>query len=167
MKTNTVLKISNVSRSFGAIQALKEVNFEINEGEIMGLVGENGAGKSTLVKIISGFDAGFKGNYYINDQEVKFESPSQAEGSGIAIAQQELSLIPNMSVAENIFLTGAKVKKFATLNTLSKMARPYLDQVGLTEVDPATRINLLSVGEQHLVEVARLISREAKVLILD
>ena len=88
MKTNPVLKISNVSRSFGAIQALKEVNFEINEGEIMGLVGENGAGISTLVKIISGFDPGFKGSYQINDQEAKFESPSQAEGSGIAIAQQ-------------------------------------------------------------------------------
>ena len=167
MSSNVVLKISNVSRTFGAIQALKEANFEINEGEIMGLVGENGAGKSTLVKIISGFDPGFKGSYQINGQEVKFESPSQAEESGIAIAQQELSLIPNMSVAENIFLTGAKVKKFATLNTLSKMARPYLDEVGLTEVDPSTRINLLSVGEQHLVEVARLISREAKILILD
>ena len=167
MSSNVVLKISNVSRTFGAIQALKEANFEINEGEIMGLVGENGAGKSTLVKIISGFDPGFKGSYQINGQEVKFESPSQAEESGIAIAQQELSLIPNMSVAENIFLTGAKVKKFATLNTLSKMARPYLDEVGLTEVDPTTRINLLSVGEQHLVEVARLISREAKILILD
>ena len=72
-----------------------------------------------------------------------------------------------MSVAENIFLTGAKVKKFATLNTLAKMARPYLNEVGLTDVDPTTRINLLSVGEQHLVEVARLISREAKILILD
>jgi ribose transport system ATP-binding protein len=167
MASNPILKISNVSRTFGAIQALKEANFEINEGEIMGLVGENGAGKSTLVKIISGFDPGFKGSYQINGQEVKFETPSQAEESGIAIAQQELSLIPNMSVAENIFLTGAKVKKFATLNTLAKMARPYLDEVGLTDVDPTTRINLLSVGEQHLVEVARLISREAKILILD
>ena len=167
MSTNPILKISQVSRTFGAIQALKEANFEINEGEIMGLVGENGAGKSTLVKIISGFDPGFKGSYQIIGKEVKFETPSQAEESGIAIAQQELSLIPNMSVAENIFLTGAKVKKFATLNTLAKMARPYLDQVGLTEVDPTTRINLLSVGEQHLVEVARLISREAKILILD
>ena len=167
MASNPILKISNVSRAFGAIQALKEANFEINEGEIMGLVGENGAGKSTLVKIISGFDPGFNGSYQINGQEVKFETPSQAEESGIASAQQELSLIPNMSVAENIFLTGAKVKKFATLNTLSKMARPYLDEVGLTDVDPRTRINLLSVGEQHLVEVARLISREAKILILD
>ena len=167
MSTNPILKISKVSRTFGAIQALKEANFEINEGEIMGLVGENGAGKSTLVKIISGFDPGFKGSYQINGKEVKFETPSQAEESGIAIAQQELSLIPNMSVAENIFLTGAKVKKFATLNTLANMARPYLDEVGLTEVDPTTRINLLSVGEQHLVEVARLISREAKILILD
>ena len=107
MASNPILKISKVSRTFGAIQALKEANFEINEGEIMGLVGENGAGKSTLVKIISGFDPGFKGSYQINGQEVKFETPSQEEESGIAIAQQEISLIPNMSVAENIFLTGA------------------------------------------------------------
>ena len=161
MASNPILKISKVSRTFGAIQALKEANFEINEGEIMGLVGENGAGKSTLVKIISGFDPGFKGSYQINGQEVKFETPSQAEESGIAIAQQELSLIPNMSVAENIFLTGAKVKKFATLNTLAKMARPYLNEVGLTDVDPTTRINLLSVGEQHLVEVAVLLPLNA------
>jgi ribose transport system ATP-binding protein len=164
---NPVLKISNISRSFGAIHALKKVDFEINRGEIMGLVGENGAGKSTLVKIISGFDNGYEGEYKLNGEVVRFENPVKAELSGIAIAQQELSLIPNMSVAENIFLAGAKVKKFATIKKLSEEAKPYLDAVGLTDIDPSIRINLLSVGEQHLVEVARLISHDAQILILD
>ena len=162
-----VLKISNISRSFGAIHALKKVDFEINKGEIMGLVGENGAGKSTLVKIISGFDNGYEGEYKLNGQVVRFETPVKAELSGIAIAQQELSLIPNMSVAENIFLAGAKVKKFATLKKLSEEAKPYLDAVGLSDIDPSIRTNLLSVGEQHLVEVARLLSHDAQILILD
>ena len=145
---NPVLKISNISRSFGAIHALKKVDFEINRGEIMGLVGENGAGKSTLVKIISGFDNGYEGEYKLNGEVVRFENPVKAELSGIAIAQQELSLIPNMSVAENIFLAGAKVKKFATIKKLSEEAKPYLDAVGLTDIDPSIRINLLTVGEQ-------------------
>ena len=128
-----ILKFSNVSRDFGAIQALKKVDFEINEGEIMGLVGENGAGKSTLVKIISGFDNGFNGDYYLRNKNVHFDNPVQAELQGIAIAQQELSLIPNMSVAENIFLAGSKVRKFATTKKLSEEAKPFLDQVGLWE----------------------------------
>tara|TARA_B110000263_G_C15290936_1_gene503295 strand:+ start:362 stop:1867 length:1506 start_codon:yes stop_codon:yes gene_type:complete len=162
-----ILKISNVSRNFGAIQALKKVDFEINEGEIMGLVGENGAGKSTLVKIISGFDNGYNGDYFLNNKKVHFENPVKAELEGIAIAQQELSLIPNMSVAENIFLAGSKVKRFATIKKLSEDAKPFLEQVGLENINPSTRTNLLSVGEQHLVEVARLISHEAKILILD
>ena len=165
--TEPILKISNVSKNFGAIQALKKANFEINKGEIMGLVGENGAGKSTLVKIISGFDNVYDGDYFLNNKKVHFENPVKAELEGIAIAQQELSLIPNMSVAENIFLAGSKVKRFATVNTLAEEAKPFLDQVGLNEVDPSIRVNLLSVGEQHLVEVARLISHQAKILILD
>ena len=89
MASNPILKISNVSSTFGAIKALKEANFEINEGEIMGLVGENGAGKSTLLKIISGFDPGLKGSYQINGQEGKFETTSQAEETGMAIAHKE------------------------------------------------------------------------------
>ena len=165
--TEPILKISNLSRNFGAIQALKKVDFEVNEGEIMGLVGENGAGKSTLVKIISGFDNGYNGEYFLNNQKVHFENPVKAELEGIAIAQQELSLIPNMSVAENIFLAGSKVKRFATIKKLSEEAKPFLEQVGLGNINPSTRTNLLSVGEQHLVEVARLISHEAKILILD
>ena len=74
-----ILKISNVSKNFGAIQALKKANFEINEGEIMGLVGENGAGKSTLVKIISGFDNAYDGDYFLNNKRVNFDNPVKAE----------------------------------------------------------------------------------------
>ena len=84
-----LLKLSSIKRSFGAIHALNGVNFEINIGEIMGLVGENGAGKSTLVKIISGFDDGYTGSFALNGAEVRFANPSRAERSGIAIAQQE------------------------------------------------------------------------------
>ena len=133
----------------------------------MGLVGENGAGKSTLVKIISGFDDSYAGSYRYQGEEVRFQNPTRAERAGIAIAQQELSLIPTMSVAENIFLAGDHVPLAATKRTLSRKARPFLDEVGLEDVDPAFAVNRLSVGEQQLVEVARLLAHEPQVLILD
>lgn len=162
-----LLKLSSISRSFGAIQALKGVDFEILPGEVMGLVGENGAGKSTLVKIISGFDNGYTGNYAFDGASMRFGSPAKAEQSGIAIAQQELSLISTMSVAENIFLAGHNVPAIANKRKLVDMARPFLEEVGLDYVDPATGVDRLSVGEQHLVEVARLIAHDPRVLILD
>ena len=93
-----ILKLSNIKRNYGAIKALRGANFEIMPGEVMGLVGENGAGKSTMVKIISGFDSGFEGEYLLNGQQLHFSSPIQAERSGIAVAQQELSLIKTMYV---------------------------------------------------------------------
>ena len=162
-----ILRLNSINRSFGAIQALRNVEFEIGEGEIMGLVGENGAGKSTLVKIISGFDDEFTGEFVLDGEAVRFSSPARAERAGIAIAQQELSLIPAMSVAENIFLAGDTVPTFATRNVLANKAKPYLDEVGLDSVDPSVSVNRLSVGEQQLVEVARLLAREPRVLILD
>jgi ABC-type sugar transport system ATPase subunit len=162
-----LLKLSSIKRSFGAIHALKGVDFEILPGEVMGLVGENGAGKSTLVKIISGFDNGFTGDYKVAGEDVRFSHPGKAEQAGIAIAQQELSLIHTMSVAENVFLAGHNVPTFANKRTLVKMARPFLDEVGLDTIDPAIGVDRLSVGEQHLVEVARLIAHDPKVLILD
>ena len=162
-----ILTADSILKKFPGVIALNRVSFDIRAGEVHALMGENGAGKSTLVKIISGFDNGYEGEYKLNGEVVRFENPVKAELSGIAIAQQELSLIPNMSVAENIFLAGAKVKKFATIKKLSEEAKPYLDAVGLTDIDPSIRINLLSVGEQHLVEVARLISHDAQILILD
>ncbi len=162
-----ILEVSSVRRSFGAIKALEEANFEIGAGEVMGLVGENGAGKSTLVKILSGFDDGYQGTIRVDGEPVRFPTPARAERAGIAIAQQELSLIPAMSVAENIFLAGDKVPIVSTRKALAGRARPYLNEVGLEAIDPELAVNRLSVGEQQLVEVARLLAREPRVLILD
>ena len=165
--SNAILDMTNVTRNYGAIQALKGVDFNLRRGEVMALVGENGAGKSTLVKIIGGFDSNHGGTILRNGQSIELESPAQAESNGIAIAQQELSLIPTMTVAENIFLASPKQQMWSSLRKKATQARTYLDQVGLTEVDPMARVDRLSVGEQHLVEVARLIARDAEILILD
>jgi ABC-type sugar transport system ATPase subunit len=162
-----LLELNDIKREYGAIKALRGVNFEIAHGEVMGLVGENGAGKSTLVKIISGFDSGFTGSYWFDGETRNFKSPLQAEHSGIAIAQQELSLIPTMSVAENIFLVGDGIPTFSSKSKLIRMSLDYLDEVGLSHVDPSIPVSRLSVGEQHLVEVARLIAHDPQLLILD
>ena len=126
MADQPLLRLTNVSRHYGAIQALKSASFEVGRGEIMGLVGENGAGKSTMVKIIGGFDPDFTGEYFFDGQVRHFKTPTAAEQVGIAIAQQELSLIPTMSVAENIFLAGDGVPQFASKGRLSKLSKPFL-----------------------------------------
>ena len=145
-----LLQLSDINRSYGAINALLGANFELRRGEVMGLVGENGAGKSTMVKIIGGFDSGFTGDYQMNGEKLKFHNPTHAEKAGIAIAQQELSLIKTMSVAENIFLAGDGVPLFATRRMLANKAKPYMEEVGLEHIDPLRAVNRLSVGEQHL-----------------
>ncbi|MYH59287.1 MAG: sugar ABC transporter ATP-binding protein, partial [Boseongicola sp. SB0675_bin_26] len=131
MADQLLLQLTDISRDYGAIQALKAASFEIGRGEIMGLVGENGAGKSTMVKIIGGFDTGFTGEYFYDGEVRHFGSPTAAEHAGIAIAQQELSLIPTMSVAENIFLAGDGVPQIASRGLLAKKAKPFLEEVGL------------------------------------
>jgi len=162
-----VLHMKAISRNYGAIQALSEVDFELRRGEIMALVGENGAGKSTLVKIIGGFDNNHSGTIMRKGQPIELGSPLQAEAHGIAIAQQELSLIPTMTVAENVFLANPQEPALAGQRSKVRRVREYLEMVGLSEVDPSVRMDRLSVGEQHLVEVARLIARDAEILILD
>ena len=162
-----LLSLAKITRSFGAIHALKDVSFDVKPGEVMGLVGENGAGKSSLVKIIGGFDPGFSGQLTFANKQVRFSGPVMAERAGIAIAQQELSLIPTMSVAENVLLVGDNVPKIATKRQLIKLVKPFLSEVGLDYIDPATSVERLSVGERHLVEVARLIAHDPQLLILD
>ena len=119
------------------------------------------------VKIIGGFDAGFTGDYFVDGEAVRFTNASAAERAGIAIAQQELSLIPTMSVAENIFLAGDGVPTVASKGFLANKAKPFLDEVGLGHVNPLRATNRLSVGEQQRVEILKMLHREASILILD
>ncbi len=167
MAGDPLLRLAGISRHYGAIQALSNADFEVGRGEVMGLVGENGAGKSTMVKIIGGFDTGFTGEYFYDGEVRNFNGPTAAEHAGIAIAQQELSLIPTMSIAENIFLAGDGVPQIASKGNLARSARPFLEEVGLGHMNPMRATGRLSVGERHLVEVARLIAHNPQVLILD
>jgi ribose transport system ATP-binding protein len=161
------LELRGIKRSFGAIHALKGVDLTVDHGEVVGLIGENGAGKSTLMKIMSGFDDGFEGELLVDGKHVNLGTPKAARAHGIAIAQQELSLIPTLTVAENIFLGGDHGPSFASLRTLAKRSAHFLEEVGLSDMNPTTRVSRLSVGERHLVEVARLIAHNPRLLILD
>ena len=161
------LELRGIKRSFGAIHALKGVDLTVDHGEVVGLIGENGAGKSTLMKIMSGFDDGFEGELLVDGKHVNLGTPKAARAHGIAIAQQELSLIPTLTVAENIFLGGDHGPSFASSRTLAKRSAHFLEEVGLSDMNPTTRVSRLSVGERHLVEVARLIAHNPRLLILD
>lgn len=162
-----VLRLTGIQRHFGVIQAIAHADFSLRAGEVMGLVGENGAGKSTMVKIIGGFDGGYTGSVELDGEQARLDPPARAESQGIAIAQQELSLIPTLTVAENVFLGDKHRATWMGPSALAQRAEPHLEVVGLGDVNPLMRADRLSVGEQHLVEIARLLSREARILILD
>jgi ribose transport system ATP-binding protein len=162
-----LLKATAVSRRFGAIHALRDVDFELRRGEVMALLGENGAGKSTLVKLLAGLVQPDAGAIEIDGEPVALHSPARSLAAGIAVVQQELSLVPTLSTAENVFLGGRSFHGPWLPGRLVAAARPFLDAVGLTELDPATPVESLSVAERQLVEIARLLARDARILILD
>ena len=160
------LEARSVSKRYGSVVALDGVDFDLRTGEVMALVGENGAGKSTLVKILAGLVVPDTGVVSIDGAEVDLRSPERARGAGIAVVQQELSLVGPLSAAENVFL-GAGMGGFWTQSRLSELAHPYLETVGLGGLDPRTEAARLSVAERQLVEIARLLARDARILILD
>jgi ribose transport system ATP-binding protein len=162
-----LLEAKGLSRSFGAIHALREIDFELQAGEVMALLGENGAGKSTLVKIMAGIVQPDSGTIEINGERADLSTPGRSLASGIAVVQQELSLVPTLSAAENVFLGGRHFAGPWTRARLVRSARPHLALVGLGDLDPATPVESLSVAERQLVEIARLVARDARILILD
>ena len=163
--TEPLLRISGLSKAYGSIQALDDIEFELRRGEVMALVGENGAGKSTLVKILAGLVRPERGEIRLAGTLVG--TGSALRHAGIAVVQQELSLVPTLSVAENVFLGHPDARLLQTPADLARRARPVLEQVGLAHVDPAVATSDLVVAEQQLVEVARLLARDARILILD
>ena len=169
MDSDTILEMRNISKSFGPVQALKNIDFKVRRGEIHGLVGENGAGKSTLMKILSGvYPYGdYSGEIVYNGEPQRFRGIKDSESAGIAIIYQELALIPEMTIYENIYL-GHEIKKGITIdwnNTVVK-AGEMLKKVKL-DIDSSIKVKELGVGIQQLVEIAKAFSKNVDLLILD
>jgi len=171
MSNDYILEMRNVTKRFGGVVALNDVSFRIRRGEIHGICGENGAGKSTLMKILCGVYPfrTFDGEVYYNDKELRFEAGAirQAIEAGIAIVYQELALIQQMTVGENMFL-GREALHFAGIDwdQLYHKTRTLLEQYQL-DIPYQETVGNLSVGKQQMVEIAKALTENAKVLILD
>lgn len=166
--TPPLLQLTNVSKSFGGIAALKDVDFTLETGQIHGLVGENGAGKSTTMKIIAGVYADYEGDMKVDGKAVRFRSARDALAAGIGMVHQELSVIPDLTVAENVFLGNQPITKFGNIDwpRINKEAARLIGSLGL-DIDPTTRMGSLPVGLQQLVELSRVLFSGARIIILD
>lgn len=164
-----ILEMKHISKSFPGVKALDDVNFQVAAGEIHCLVGENGAGKSTLMKVLSGVYpyGAYAGDILFKGEVQRFSGIRDSEKVGIAIIYQELALVPEMTVYENIFL-GNEIKKGFTVNwnETVKRATEALKKVRL-DVNPETKVKHLGVGKQQLIEIAKALSKDVKLLILD
>ena len=155
----TVLKLSNITRAFGAVKAVDGVSLEIRRGEVVGLVGENGAGKSTLLKILAGIEQPDQGRIEINGKVAKFRGPQDAMDAGIGVVHQEQSLFTNLTVAENIDThnTGrGGISRFGLQDwgRLNREAAAVLAKIGV-KLDPKARVGDLSFVDRQMVEIAR------------
>lgn len=161
--------MKNITKTFPGVKALDNVNLQVAEGEIHALVGENGAGKSTLMNVLSGVYpyGSYEGDIIYNGEVCKFHHIKESEAKGIVIIHQELALIPYMSIGENMFLGNERGKKAAiNWDDTYGEAEKYMRQVGLTE-SSRTLIKDIGVGKQQLVEIAKALAKNAKLLILD
>ena len=162
-----VLAARNVAKSYGAIQALKGVNFDIHRGQVTTLFGENGAGKSTLMKILSGVVAPTSGEIILDGAPVRFASTTDARDRGVSIIHQELSLAPNLSVRDNVFMgreiRGAAGVDFAEEERQTRALMEELEE----DIDPLTPVEELRLGQQQIVEIARALSVNSRILIMD
>ena len=162
-----LLKLDSVSKEFPGVKALSDVSFELRAGEVHAVCGENGAGKSTLMKIVSGVYQPNGGTILYRGQPVHFASTLESEAAGIAIIHQELNLIPHLSVAENIYLAREPKRGFfVDRRKLKEDAQSCLDRLGV-KIDPSTQVLNLSVAQCQMVEIAKALSLNASVLIMD
>lgn len=171
MNNNPILKMQNISKSFPGAKVLHNINMEVREGEIFGIVGENGAGKSTLMKILTGVyskDAG--GKIILDGKELELKGYDDAYRAGIAMLFQEISLIPNLSVAENIFIDkyGSFRKKCGLIDyrRVKQEAERVIKEIGI-DLDVNTEITRLNVIQKRMCEICRLLSEKAQVVIMD
>ena len=169
MTTAQLLTVEGVSKSFPGVQALKDVQLNLNSGEVLALVGENGAGKSTLMKVLSGIYKRDEGIIKLNNKEINVEGPLQAQKLGIAIIHQEMNLMPHLTVAQNI-LIGREPRKWFGIacddKELNRRAKILLDELSLS-LEPTQVVGNLTVAKQQMVEIAKALSYDSKIIIMD
>ncbi|PTB19243.1 D-xylose ABC transporter ATP-binding protein [Trinickia symbiotica] len=160
--------LRGISKAFGPVRVLEHVDFQLGAGEIHALMGENGAGKSTLVKILCGVYQADAGAIAIDGKPVRIRDTADAERLGIAIIHQELNLIPQLTVMENMFL-GREPHRFGIVDAgaMRSEARRWLDVLGAGSIDPQAEAGQLSIGQQQMVEIAKALSLDARVLVMD
>jgi putative multiple sugar transport system ATP-binding protein len=167
--TDTILEMRNITKTFPGVKALEDVSFDVRRGEIHAIVGENGAGKSTLMKVLSGVypHGSYEGTIVFEGAECHFRGIHDSEKRGLVIIHQELALVPLLSITENMFL-GNEHDSFGVIDwdANEKRTRELLKKVGLNE-DPNTKITNIGTGKQQLVEIAKALSKDVKLLILD
>ena len=159
------VEMKGISKSFGGVRALKNVDLAVRPGEILGLVGENGAGKSTLMKILSGALQKDRGQILIDGKPVEIPNPRAGLELGIAIIYQEFALVPDLTVSENIFL-GANPGAVVNWEALHRRAGEALTKLGF-DINPRLTVRELSVAHQQVVEIAKALTRNARILVLD
>lgn len=163
-----ILKLTSISKHFGGVKALDKVHLNVKKGEVHALVGENGAGKSTLMKVLSGVHQPTSGTIEFNKKIMKFSNPQQAKDAGIGIIYQEFSLIPDLTVYQNIFL-GREIKKKTGILDSKKMiniAYEKLHDLGV-DINPNETVRNLSIAKQQFCEIVKAVTDDLKVLILD
>lgn len=167
MAENKLLEFRHISKSFPGVKALEDINVDLYKGEVHILVGENGAGKSTLMKVLSGAYEATTGELYVEGKKIEKNSPRISEELGISMIYQELNLVPELSIASNIYL-GHELRKGPFVDTAAqeKRANEILSEIGV-QIDSRTLVKHLSIGAQQMVEIAKALSRNAKVIVFD
>ena len=162
-----LMELRDITKRFPGVTALSDVSLSIHTGEVLALVGENGAGKSTLIKVMTGFHQMDEGEILIDGTPVTFTHPNQAIDAGIACIYQELSIVPDIDVAKNLFL-GNWPKKgvFLDNRTMYRKAKEILSRIHL-DVDPHVKASNLSIAQQQMLEIGRALTRDARIIIMD
>lgn len=163
---DSILHLKNVHKRFGPVHALKGVELLVYPGEVHALIGENGAGKSTMMKVLSGAHQATEGEIELEGKPYKPQNPNEGRKAGVAMIYQELNLAPHLSIEENITL-GVEKSKFGFVKHEKNRVREALTLLGLSDLSPDTKISALNIGTQQLVEIARAIVADAKIIIMD
>lgn len=165
-----MIRVEHIAKQFGPVTALSDINLHLRKGEVLGLIGDNGAGKSTLIKILTGFLQPSNGTIYVDEQEVRLRSVTHARSLGIETVYQDLALINELNVYHNMFLNRELIYRslpFLNNRKMRRLAREQLDKIGVSIPSVNIEVGRLSGGQRQAVAIARAVSTNARILLLD